>query len=243
MQPQLTHARSRGRAVRPSRDSVVPGDVDGRPAIVRALVACGVLIPALYVAMDSIGAARYGGYSQKSGTISELSAIGAPTRRLWLILSVPFQLLSFLFAAGVLAVAGGRRLVRIIGLLLLGFAAVGPAWFVGPMHRREVLAAGGGTWQDTLHLVLGGINSAFFFALMGVGAAAFRGLFRVYSIASIAVVAIFGTLMGRDAPRVGRNEPTPWLGVTERITIFGSFLWFAAFAVALLRQGRNIQTD
>jgi hypothetical protein len=133
--------------------------------------------------------------------------------------------------------------VRIIGVLLLGFAAVGPAWSVAPMHRREVLAAGGGTWQDTLHLALGGINSALFFALMGVGTAAFRGLFRVYSIASIGVVLVFGALMGRAAPRVGRDEPTPWLGVTERITIFGSFLWFAAFSGSLLRRLSGATTE
>jgi hypothetical protein len=46
------------------------------------LLACGVLSSLLYVATDALGAMRREGYSYVSQTVSELSAIGAPTRPL-----------------------------------------------------------------------------------------------------------------------------------------------------------------
>ena len=38
-----------------------------------------------------------------------------------------------------------------------------------------------------------------------------------------------------DASKVADNEPTPWVGITERIAVFGSMLWIAVLAIALLR--------
>jgi len=35
------------------------------------------------------------------------------------------------------------------------------------------------------------------------------------------------------------NLPTPWLGVTERISIFGYMLWIAVLAIVLLRTQWN----
>jgi hypothetical protein len=31
------------------------------------------------------------------------------------------------------------------------------------------------------------------------------------------------------------NEPTPWMGVIERVNIYGTMLWIAALAAGLLR--------
>jgi len=97
------------------------------------------------------------------------------------------------------------------------------------MHQREVLAADGDTWQDTMHLVTAGISSALFFAMIGVGAFAFGARFRWYSFATIGVMLVFGGLMNMDVSKVGNNEPTPWLGIWERITVEGAMLWVAAF--------------
>jgi len=47
----------------------------------KILLVCGILASLLYVAMNVIGAMMYDGYSSVSQTVSELSAIGAPSAR------------------------------------------------------------------------------------------------------------------------------------------------------------------
>lgn len=204
----------------------------------KLLVAAGVLMFALYIVMDVVASLAYDGYSYKDQTISELSAIGAPTRTFWMVMSVFYQVLAFAFAVGVLAVAGHRRAVRVVGWLLLIAAVSGLLWWFAPMHQREVLSADAGTWQDTMHLVAGAISSLLFFSMIGVGAFAFGWRFRLYSFVTIGLMLVFGTLMNMDVSAVGNNEPTPWLGIWERIAIEGAMLWEAMFAAVLLWSSR-----
>ena len=209
----------------------------GLPARVpaKALLAGGILMFAWYIAMDVIATHRYDGYSYMDHTISELSAIGAPTRGMWIAMGLVYQVLALAFAFGVLRVAGRKRPLRIAGWILLITAVVGPFWWLAPMHQREVLAAGGGDWRDTMHLVLASISSLEFFGVMGVAAFAFGWRFRLYTFASIAVMLVFGMLMNTMVCDVADNEPTPWLGIWERITVEGAMLWQAVFAAVLLR--------
>lgn len=212
----------------------------------RALVFSGIAMFALYIAMDVVASLRYDGYSYKDQTISELSAIGAPTRNIWLVFSVAYTVLAFAFAFGVLLMAGRRKTVRAVGWIFLAGAIGGLTWWFGPMHQREVLAADGGTWQDTLHLVAGGISSLVFFSAIGVGMFAFGRAFRWYSILTIGLMLVFGMLMNMDVAEVGNDEPTPWLGIYERIAVEGAMLWEAVFAAMLLwapqRKVRRLRT-
>ncbi len=77
----------------------------------------------------------------------------------------------------------------------------------------EVLAAGGGTFSDTLHIILGMVSVLLMFAAVGFGAASFSRRFRIYSILTMVVTLVFGALTGMDGPRIGANLPTPWVGV------------------------------
>jgi hypothetical protein len=113
---------------------------------------------------------------------------------------------------------------------MLGFA-----WPFGSMHQREVLATGGGTASDALHIILGMMTVLFMLVAIGFGAAAFGARFRLYSIATILILVAFGTLTGLDGPRIQANLPTPWVGLWERITIFGFLLWVVVLTIALLR--------
>lgn len=205
----------------------------------KLLVFAGVLMFVLYIFMDLAASLAYDGYSYRDQTISELSAIGAPTRTFWIVMGVFYGVLNFAFAFGVLALAGRRRKVRIVGWILLVAAFSGLLWWFAPMHQREVLAADGGTWQDTMHLVTGGISSVLFFSMIGVGAFAFDWRFRWYSFATIGLMLVFGMLMNMDVAKVGNNESTPWLGVWERIAIEGAMLWEAVFAAVLLWSSRT----
>jgi hypothetical protein len=205
----------------------------------KVLLICGILSSLLYVGADILAAMLYEGYSYTSQTISELSAIGAPTRPLLTLTGIVYLFLVIVFGLGVWKSAGRKRALRITGILLVAYGLVGFAWPFAPMHQREVLAAGGGTLSDTMHLILAAVDSLLFLLIIGFGAAAFGKRFRLYSIATIIVLLVFGALTGMDAPRVGANEPTPWLGVTERINVFGAMLWILVLSIVLLREEKR----
>lgn len=202
----------------------------------KLLLACGVLSSLLYGWM-CVGI-RYEGYSLVSQVPSELTAIGAPTRALWAVLGPVYDVLLLAFGIGVWMSAGERRRLRIVGGLLIAFAVLGAVlWPFAAMHQREVLAAGGGTFSDTLHKILGLLAVVFMVALLASGASALGKGFRAFSIADAAVIFVFGFLTGLESPKVGANLPTPWIGLWERLSIAGFLLWIAVLAIALWREG------
>ena len=199
----------------------------------KSFLAGGVLSSLLYVAMTVLVARQWGEYSSLSYTISELSAIDAPTRSMWIVPGAVYTVLVTLFGCGVMMSAGRNRLVRAVGVLLTVYGALGLVWPFAAMHRREVLAAGGGTVSDTLHLVLAAVTVVLMLNAMILGAGALGSRFRVYSIVSLAILAVFAALTFRDAPRLAENLPTPWIGLWERINLGVFLLWIVALARAL----------
>jgi hypothetical protein len=201
----------------------------------KALLVGGILSSLLYVAMTLLIAMQWDGYSSASQTISELSAIGAPTRSLWVWPGAAYTALVIAFGLGICQSAGRNRALHVVGRLMLAYGALGLLWPFAPMHLREVLAAGGGTLSDTMHIALGSVTVLVMLLAISFGAAAFGNGFRRYSIASIIVLVAFGVLTFLDAPRVSANLPTPWIGVWERINIGVFLLWIVVLATTLLR--------
>jgi hypothetical protein len=200
----------------------------------KALLVCGILSSLWYVAINIIVPMQYPGYSIADQTVSELSAIDAPTRALWVWLCIPYSLLVIAFGWGVWRAASGSRQLRIAGVLMLLYGFSGFFW--PPMHQREVLAAGGGTLTDTLHIVFSVVAVGFMMIMMGFGAAAFGKRFRFFTITSFVLFLVFGTLTGLDGPRISVNLPTPLIGVWERINIGIYMIWVIVFASLLLRR-------
>jgi hypothetical protein len=200
----------------------------------KTLLICGILSSLLYVAMNIIVAAMYKGYNCASQTVSELSAIGAPTRPVWVALGFLYTLLLTAFGWGIRMTAGKNRPLRLVGSLFFIYGPVGLFW--PPMHRREVLAVGGATLTDTMHIVFAMVWAVFAMLAIGFGSVAFGKRFRLYSIATIVVLIMFGVLTGLDAPRIQANLPTPLVGVWERINIAVFLLWVIALAVVLLQK-------
>lgn len=201
----------------------------------KLLLACGVVFPLLWVGMDVVASFRYDGYSYVDQTISELSAIGAPTRTFWLVGGVVYGILEIAFAIGVWQVAGSKRALRVVAGLLVAHAVLNLV--LGPfsaMHQRDVLAAGGATFSDTLHLVVVAIGALIFFAEIGFAATVFGKWFRYYSLATALAMVVFGFITSLYASDVRANEPTPWAGIYERINADGFMLWLVVFAVSLL---------
>ena len=124
----------------------------------------------------------------------------------------------------------------------MAYAALGLLWPFAAMHQRDVLAAGGGTLSDTLHVVLGGVTVLFMFLAIGFGAAAYGKPFRQYSIVTIFVLLLFGALTFLEAPRLQANLPTPWIGLWERVNISAFLLWVVVLATVLWRQ-RSIAAE
>lgn len=199
-----------------------------------ALLLCGLVSSVLYVVMTTLVPFEWPAYSSFSQTISELSAIDAPTRPLWVPLGLAYTLLVAAFGVGVWQSADRNRRLRILGGLLVAYGIVGLGWL--PMHQRAVLAAGGGTLTDTMHIAWSVITVVLMFIAIGFGAAALGPRFRSYSIATAVVLAVFGTLTFIGAPDLAANRPTPWLGVWERINVLAFMLWIAALAVNLLQR-------
>src|SRR3954469_18161210 len=108
---------------------------------------CGIVSSLLYVGMNVLVPMQWDGYSSAAQTVSELSAIDAPTRPLWVPLGIAYTLLVAAFGWGVWASAGQNPPLRVTGGSLVPYGLVGRA--CPPMHLREVLAADGGTLTDT----------------------------------------------------------------------------------------------
>jgi hypothetical protein len=206
----------------------------------RALLVCGILSSLLYAAINIIVAMQWKEYNSASQTVSELSAIGAPTRMLWLVLCTPYTLLMIAFALGVWKSASGNRPLRIAGGLLIVYGVLGILWPFAPMHLRETLAAGGATFSDTMHIALGAVTEIIYLTALGLAATALGKQFRLYSIATFVVLLVFGVLTFLDAPNVSTNQPTPFIGVWERINIGVFLLWVIVLAIILLRKDKRL---
>lgn len=201
------------------------------------LLVCGIASSLLYVGMNVFVPMWWPAYSSFSQTVSELSALGAPTRSIWVPFGLLYTVLITAFGWGVLDSAGHNRRLRIVGVLLVVYGLFGVAW--PPMHMREVLAAGGGTLTDTLHITWAMVTVVLMLLAIAVGSVALGPRFRQYSFVTIAILAVCGLLTSRAAPGVGANLPTPWIGVWERINIGVFLLWVIVLAAMLLSAARS----
>jgi hypothetical protein len=206
------------------------------------LLFCGIIAALLWVGADILASIRYPGYSYTDQAISELSAIGAPTRPFLMPLLNLYSLLTLVFAVGVWLAAGPKRGLRTAAGLLFALGIINGVLGLinlvtplGAMHTREELSQTGGSLTDTLHLMYAGVIVLSGPLMIGFGVSAFGRRWRLYSILTILVLVVFGAWTALDAPRVAANLPTPWMGLRERINAYGYMLWLALLAVALWR--------
>ena len=199
----------------------------------KALLVCGVLSSLLYVGADLLAAARFPGYHDfTSQAISELTAVGAPTRGSVEPLLIAYDFLIIAFGVGVWRSAGRKRAMRLVGGLLAGIGVLGlVAIPFTPMHLRGT----GSLSSDAPHIAVTGVIVLFILSAVGVGAFLFGRGFRLYSLATLATLLVFGTWTSFEAARLVADQSTPWLGVSERIHIGAYLLWVLVLAVMLLR--------
>lgn len=206
----------------------------------KVLLICGILSSLLYVGTDILAAMQWEGYSYTSQAVSELSAIGAPTRPFVVSLFSIYNVLVIAFGLGVLwGTKIGKRPLRVAGILLIGYGIVGQVTLLFfPMHLRGAEKS----ITDTMHATLTGVLVLFILLFIWFAAAALRKRFRLYSVGTILILFLFGILAGLNGSRLEAQLPTPWLGVMERVKIYSSMLWVLVLAIVLL-QAESDQDD
>jgi hypothetical protein len=202
----------------------------------KALLVCGIISSVLYIGADILAAAIYKGYSYTAQQVSELSAIGAPTRPFWIAMSSIWTPLVIAFATGVWQSAGLKRSLRVTGALLVAFAIVGTLWgLFAPMHLRGTIGSVAESDTDIMHIVFAGIQVLVMVLFIAFGSGAFGWSFRIYSIGTIVVMLAFGAWAGTRVSAIAAGQPTPWFGLIERVSVYAPILWMFVLALGLLR--------
>lgn len=139
---------------------------------IRVLLACGIVSSLLYVATDLFAASRWPEYRYVDQAVSELSAIDAPTRPLWLVFTMVYNPLLLAFGVGVMLAAREhvhRRALRVTGSLLLVMGMMGFVWATFfPMHLRDAPKSA----TDVVHGVLAGVQVVMTLAAIGIASTA-----------------------------------------------------------------------
>jgi hypothetical protein len=98
----------------------------------KAALVCGILSSVFYLSLNVFVPKQWESYDSASQTVSELSAIGAPTRMLWVWLSTLYTVLVIVFSWGVWKSAEGNRPLRRAGIFMIVY---GLLVLYGRLHR------------------------------------------------------------------------------------------------------------
>jgi hypothetical protein len=198
------------------------------------LLVCGILSSLCYLGTDILAGSLWHGYSFMDQAFSDYSAIQAPTRLVILLTTPIYCALVIAFGLGILWSAGQKRSQRFIGFLLTIYAV---ADFVWPLYFPVDFSGTTSTFTNAMHIVLTVVTVVSWILILGFGAIAFGRRFRLYSILTIVIVILFGSLAGYVAgtESTAVSQSAPWFGVMERINIYSFMLWAVVLAVLLLR--------
>jgi hypothetical protein len=195
------------------------------------LLVCGLASSLIYVlAIDLLAPLAHPEYhSYRYQMVSELFAVGAPTRA---VLGVPMALYNVLvlaFAVGVWVSAKGSGAIRLIAVALATYGIISSmGFFVAPM---DVRGPEGLTERDVRHILGTALQGIALVSALVLGGFVLGRRFRTYSFAALGICVVFGALAGVFATQ----EASPWLGTAERVSIYAWMGWVAVFAIALLR--------
>jgi hypothetical membrane protein len=198
----------------------------------KGLVLAAIPAVVVYVMADVLSALLYDGYSYLDQWISELSAFGSPARPLMVTAILIHGVLLLVFSIGLLRAARHRSALWWIGAIgVAGFVVVGiPNHTFWAMSSRGMSAG----FNDTMHMTLSMVFSVCVMAQIVLSAVAYRGWFRLYALATLAVVVGFGMAAGLAIRGIEQND-TPWAGGFERINAYAYFAWLVVLALMVLR--------
>jgi hypothetical protein len=200
-----------------------------KKSIQHSLIYCGLISCLWYIAINVIVPVYYEGYSLKTLTVSELSAIAAPTRILWVLLVSIYPLLFGAFGWAVIKISGDNSRLRLIGVFIIAYCMFNFYW--PPMHMRGE----GPTFTDLFHIVWASVTVFLMITMMIIGMFALDKRFMIFTIVSLLLLIVFGALTFSESSNIPINEPTPFIGIWERINIGIFMIWVIAFSKMLLK--------
>lgn len=204
------------------RGTTLPGN--HRRYVRKGLLAAGALSSLLYVvATDGVAASTWEGYSRTEQMVSELFAVGSPSRQLLVPVTWLYTLLFTAFGVGVWNSVRGNRTLRVGAGLLMGYGLSNILGGLYPLTPDEKASV-------PMHIIATNIQLALMISAMCFVAIGFHGLMRVYSLASVGISMVMGIVAFAAAP-----GPNLLLGIGERISIGAFLLWVVVLAVALWR--------
>jgi hypothetical protein len=198
----------------------------------RILFVCGMLFPAVYIAMTVVGGALRPGYSHIADTVSELLSPGAPNKPLLVVFQITHAILGILFGMGVLRFVRASEHNAWIGnigagmIIAVGVATVGTAIFPQDASGAPPTVAG------LIHgiLVFGVLVPCTLLSTLLIGIwlrqANVFPWFRTYSFATVGVSVLLAGL-------AGATLGTPIMGLTERLGVLAGFQWTFVLALKL----------
>lgn len=200
-----------------------------RRQIKRPLLVCGIAAAAVYIATDIAAAAAYPDFSFTDQAVSELFAIGAPTSHFVVPLFSLSSALLLLFALGIWLASEGNRSMQFLALMFAGSALVALAlWNLFPMHMRGAER----TFTDKMHLILA--TNPFVLGTLVLAGFSIRGRFRLLSIATLSTILLLAVFGFHYAPAIDSGQPTPAMGISERLGQYIYEAWQIALALRLL---------
>ena len=116
--------------------------------------------------------------------------------------------------------------------MIIGYAVISmitPLFFQMDMRGVEI------TPRGNLHAPMTALMSLFILLSIGFGAFLLNRQFRLYSFITVFLLLVFGILTSFQVPQLAAGQPTPLMGLTERINIYATMLWFAVLSILLLR--------
>ena len=152
-----------------------------------------------------------------------------------------YSLLMILFTWGIWQAAPTNRRARTVAAVLFSYIVIGFFW--PPMHQRQVIAAGGGTLTDTLHIVFTFITVPLMIIAIAFGANLFGRPFKLYSILTIIGMLGFGFMTSTEASNLQANLPTPQMGIWERICIGLNLLWIVVLAIIFISKSPTVKRN
>jgi len=105
-----------------------------------------------------------------------------------------------------------------------------------PMSQREDLVNASASVNDIGHIVLTVVTVVLIVTSVLVASSTFGRGFQFYSWATVVVAVAFGLWTGVVSANLDQGDPTPWMGLLERVSMGAWMLWLAVLAVQLLRR-------
>lgn len=197
------------------------------------LLGCGAAYGVVYVvAHDVVAAAMLDHYSRLDQAVSELGARGSPAEGFLHWMLVVLEPLLLAFAVGVWLAVGERVAGRALAVAIALVIVPDVVWLWFPMTAREDMVSGTPAANDIGHIALTVVTVLLIVVQVVVGGWLVRGWFAVYSALTVVAMAVGGAITARRSTEL--PDPTPWLGLWERVNIGSWLLWMAALGGLLV---------